>query len=308
MKALINKFRKKRWLLYFKIFILVLIICVFFIVTIFINVMSNRFETDKNIIQQISERGWNYNNLGLFYRSMIMQGNKKSSEITKYDNFANLYMYNTLDSYDLFNLYISKVTYIESNVQNNLNGNSALLTKLSAMQKSMSSSSFCSNLLAYDPNFYSMFQSNCDNFNNGNNKVGLTNLIAFSSNFFLNKFNKFIPANYNFDVDTIKSLLSNEDLSLITDTNILFINQAFIILLDYFLNDVTDYNNYNVNFSIIYFVIFIIFTFIEWIFYMIISNSLKNMINKDKAILAIIPSEAITNNEKMKVAFNDLKI
>ena len=275
MNALINKFRKKRWFFYLKIIILIIIILIFFIERIVLDIVSNPLSSQKLLFQQITDRAWNYNNLALFYRSMIMQGKIKLPLISNYIDFSQLNTVENLDSYDLFNLYSSKVTNIESNI-----------------------------LI----DFYNNFQTQCNTFNQAQNKVGLKNLIAFSSNFFSNNFNNYFTRDYNLNMIQIKSYLVNSDLAYITDTNFLFINQAFLLLLDNFSFDISNFNNYNQNFSIIKFSLFIGVLIIELICFIIISNSMKKMINKDKAILAIIPSEAISNNEKMNNAFQELKI
>ena len=308
MNALINKFRKKRWFFYLKIIILIIIILIFFIERIVLDIVSNPLSSQKLLFQQITDRAWNYNNLALFYRSMIMQGKIKLPLISNYIDFSQLNTVENLDSYDLFNLYSSKVTNIESNILIGFNGNSGLLTLSSNMEKSLSSNLFCSTLNNYDIDFYNNFQTQCNTFNQAQNKVGLKNLIAFSSNFFSNNFNNYFTRDYNLNMTQIKSYLVNSDLAYITDTNFLFINQAFLLLLDNFSFDISNFNNYNQNFSIIKFSLFIGVLIIELICFIIISNSMKKMINKDKAILAIIPSEAISNNEKMNNAFQELKI
>ena len=107
---------------------------------------------------------------------------------------------------------------------------------------------------------------------------------------------------------TIKSIISDDELSIINDTNFLYLNQAFILLLENFLTDISIYISKYINYLIVNFNIILIIIITEFIVYLMISNSLKNKINKDKSILSIIPSEAIISNEKMTKEFQRLNL
>ena len=308
MKSLISKFTKKRWILNFKLIVLIFFISAFFIETIIYFYIYNPLSTEKVIIHQIADRGWSYNNLEIFYRSMIMQGHKKRANILDYTNSALLYNIDNLDSFDLFNLYFTKISTIESIIQTNLNAESRLLSHFFNSELSLSSSLFCSILRDYDNQFYNEYQSDCEIFNNGGNKVGIKNLIAYSTNYFYNKYHTNFNISYNFDMKTIKSIISDDELSIINDTNFLYLNQAFILLLENFLTDISIYISKYINYLIVNFNIILIIIITEFIVYLMISNSLKNKINKDKSILSIIPSEAIISNEKMTKEFQRLNL
>jgi hypothetical protein len=235
---------------------------------------------------------------------MIMQ-NDISEQITDYKNSANLYSIKNLSVYDLFNLYSNQSYYIENSIlllDNSYefeNKNDHLLTNVLQVDNNLNGNQYCTLLKSYDSEFYDNFQSDCDKFYKEN--LGLKDNIKIIS--------AYIEANppnfYDKNLTSQISLLS-QNWTFVDDTQ-MYINQGILYEMDTLQNDIKTYINESTTSAIIRMSIYILLLVFEFFVIVYITRYLTDMLNKDKAILVIIPNEAISASEKVKMALRNLK-
>ena len=303
----ISNFRRTRWINSFQILFLLLLISIYFIIVIVMNKkFFSDFSNNSNYITLIGNRGWSFNNLLIYYRQMIIQGRKVSNY--NYIDESGLYTYTDLDSIDLYSLYFNKSTNIENTIQN-INGlNINLLNNFLNIDNQLNTNNFCPTLQQFDNNFYNTYQTNCNGFMTGINIVGLSNYIGFIRNYCYNNFylysNKLKSLNLN--KSTIQNLLTDSNLAFNFDVTQLIIDQAFLLDLTVQCESINSFINTYSSYTFVRTSFFLLLCILEAIFFFYLANLLKKMINEDKAILTIIPWEAISKNEKIKKEFSYL--
>jgi hypothetical protein len=309
LKTSISHLQKTRWIISIKIFILLIVACVYFLITI---LMNNNFNNDilnnSTYLKYISNRGWNFNNLLIFYKSMLFTGKKYSPYTTTDPSY--LFSKPDLDSIDLFRLYYSKNNENERVIQDINSNLSPILKGFVEIERRLHTSEFCNILSDFDPNFYLKYQGNCKTYNQSQSSFGLANSIGFINNFVYNRYNILKENNATIlllNFQTMLDNLSNDNLAINIDNSVLLIDQAFIAQSNNHYDSL-----FNLVSSIVFSVIvrnsiFLVILLFEFIFFIVLSRSLKIMINEDKAILTILPSQAISKNEKMIKAIHELK-
>jgi hypothetical protein len=214
-----------------------------------------------------------------------------------------------LDSIDLFNIYYKKENDNEGKIQEMSSINSPLLQGFTSMEKSLGQPGFCGILKDFDTSFYNKYQSNCS-YNKSQSFVGLANSLGYINNFLYNNYFTLKGDNVTISRLSIQKMteyLSQPDLAVNIDNSVFLIDQAFISQLSSEFESIS--NNILNNFYAVISrnSVYLMILIFEFIFFAVLSNSLKDMINKDKAILSIIPSQAISRNEKIKGVFHNLK-
>jgi hypothetical protein len=303
----ISNFRRTKWINSFKIFFLLLLICIYFLIVLIMNKdFINDFKQNSYYVTLIGERGWNFNNLLIYFREMIVQGMKKSN-YTILDE-SGLYKYSDLDGLDLYSLYYNKSSKIENSVQSIYNIKSNLLKDFIKMDTILNSKEFCSLLKNYNIDFIDVDEKYCQQFKSFSNINGLSNYIGFITNFCYNNFYLYSnrDKSLNLDFFTITSILRDENLAIQINVNQIIIFRAFLLELNILCDSIISYLNYFNNSTLIRICFFFVLIIFEVSIFMYLANILKKLINEDKAILTIIPSEAISINEKIKNAFQYL--
>jgi hypothetical protein len=303
----ISNFRRTKWMNSFKIFFLLLLICIYFLIVLIMNKdFINDFKQNSYYVTLIGERGWNFNNLLIYFREMLIQGKKKSNHTILDEN--GLYTYGDLDGLDLYSLYYNKSSKIENTVQSIYNIKSILLKDFIKIDTLLNSKEFCFLLKNYNIEFIEIDEKYCQQFKSFSNINGLSNYIGFITNFCYNNFymysNKDKSLNLNFS--TITSVLRDENLALQININQIIIFRAFLLELNILCDSIISYLNYFNDCTLIRICFFFVLIIFEVSIFIYLANILKKLINEDKAILTIIPSEAISINEKIKNAFQFL--
>ena len=166
------------------------------------------------------------------------------------------------------------------------------------------SNTFCQNLQTWDATYFSRFQTKC---NDGITlrSAGLRDNIRFilvEFNFFYLSFINEPFKNYDFMVSKMK----NYNFTLDIEKTIFYIDAAIIQEMNVLLLSLNKYFDNNINISIARISIYIIALFIELILFIYIGKYLKNMLNKDKSILELIPNEVLYSSENVKEALTML--
>ena len=306
IQSSISDLHRNRWFKYTQIIFPLLIVCIYFIITIILNNNFNSDISNNSIyLSYIGSRGWSFNNLLIFYRNMMMTGFKYSS--IKNLNLSSLYINTDLDSIDCFNLYYNKSSLNENMIKIISSLRSDLLNNFIVRENSFATTDFCLNLKNFDSNFYDIYQKNCIT---NLNKNGLANSIGLISNFLYNNYYSLKGDNdtiISLNLTTMIDYVSNNNLAIYLDNSLYYIDQAFICELINEFAGISEYILSNQFYVVTRNSIYLFILLLELIFFIIFANSLKNKINKDKSILSVIPSKAIMNNPKMKNALENLK-
>jgi len=309
LKTSISHLHKTRWIISLKIFILLMVACVYFLITILMNNNSNNDVVENSTyLKYIANRGWSYNNLLIFYKSILFTGKKYSPYLTTELNY--LFTKSDLDSIDLFRLYYTKNNENERVIQDINSNLSPILKGFVEIERRLHTSEFCNILSEFDPTFYLKYQGNCKTYNQSQSSFGLANSIGFINNFLYNKYNILKENNATIlllNLTTMLDNLSNDNLAINIDNSVFLIDQAFIAQSNNHYDSLYNIVTSNILSIIVRNSIFLVILLFEFIFFVVLSRSLKNMINEDKAILTILPSQAISKNDKIIKAIHELK-
>jgi len=244
----------------------------------------------------------------IFFRETIVElSTKQNNQKIDYSDYSQLYTDKKLNPIDLFNLYYNKSLSTDRSV--------ALFPQDSTFFQSyinelsiLNSNKFCDYIKneEYTINITNRFNNSyipnsitCDK------KLGLKDLMEII--YIDIKTMIFSYENTNTKTNELfSSFLLNYNLTRAIDTNELFINKALLLGIE---NQFKVIEDLIINFSYITIIrtcLFLVFCALMFVLLFVIARFLKDLINKNKAILTIIPNEVIINTAKVQEALQFL--
>lgn len=293
------KSKKKFWkilcLIYVKLSIALGLVVIYFGVTIWLDLEFERGgERKKTNLSIFLNRGWSFINLLIFSRELLFLSHTNStiSSINySYSNITVLGTNSNLTIYDLFNLYLNQIDTIENKIMllstsKLKNSTKNLLFSISSLELDLNSDKYCSVLKEYDPMYYSMFLTQCEDYyaqNNGiKDNIKLT-YINLKNNLYLN--------DENSTLTNISTKLNNN--SPYMHNAAIYIGQSLLMEISTIGESLKRYASLYKKECLIRIIVFGVFLGLEsalwgWVAHYIIEN-----VNKDKLILTLLPFDAI---------------
>ena len=317
-----SQFQKNLFLIYVKLVILIFIIFAYFIIVQQVNQTANNTIKVQDIlsINTIFNRAWVFSSMLVGYNKILSKKECNSISTNK----------DCLDYYNDFNTYFNDINNFENSIIQIKSNSSALLDEFSRIDNILNTE-LCNTLYTNSTNtntdigmgisttttntntnklqtsyltFYNFNNKKlCVNFTNEYTSLGLKDSINLIYSYITQSKNT-LP-----NIKTIEFIESKYKNWYYNVYNVLFyefIMPACLLEIDATTNSIADYTMLNKISSIIRLSVYIIILIIEFISFLYIANYLKNMLNKDQAILSIIPYEAIESNNKVKNALKKI--
>jgi len=292
-------FKKDMLDTYIKIIVIMLLICSHFVVSIALNnTFSNKFLNNATDLNLLSGRAWNFNNMLIFFRESIVNLSVKSNKNLNYSDYSLLY--NTeenLSSLDLFYLYFNKSFESERKISS-ISLSSTFFESYLNDSNILNSNKFCDYIQNLD---YKPINNNIT----CNKKLDLLDWMQITYIDIRNMINQYEQINDKSYTDINNYLLSYNITQLIDNTE-LFISKGLKLGIKTQFKVISLMIETYKNTTIIRTIIFLILCVIMSIMFFIIASFLKELINKNKAILTIIPNEIIIGNIKVQEALQFL--
>ena len=297
-----KELKKKMFIIIIEIILLFIAYIIYFALTITFNISFDNSIVDTiDYIYLFTNRGWVFSNFIYFYREMLISISNNQT-VSSYDN-SPLYTNNSQEytHKDLFHLYMTKSYSIESDIllltNEFLKGyNNDILKGVVQQERELNSEQYCSILKSYYNEFVT--DDYCNEYYSMNN--GIKDNIQIITSYIQTH----IP---NYDNKTIEEMKEYLQMNItFVDYNQKLISLACLGELNTVIEGINDFiDNYRTN-SIIRISVFVFGVVLELTFYSLIWNYLNKMLIKDKAILNIIPNEAISYSQKVKNALTNL--
>ena len=297
-----KELKKKMFIIIIEIILLFIAYIIYFALTITFNISFDNSIVDTiDYIYLFTNRGWVFSNFIYFYREMLISISNNQT-VSSYDN-SPLYTNNSQEytHKDLFHLYMTKSYSIESDIllltNEFLKGyNNDILKGVVQQERELNSEQYCSILKPYYNEFVT--DDYCNEYYSMNN--GIKDNIQIITSYIQTH----IP---NYDNKTIEEMKEYLQMNItFVDYNQKLISLACLGELNTVIEGINDFiDNYRTN-SIIRISVFVFGVVLELTFYSLIWNYLNKMLIKDKAILNIIPNEAISYSQKVKNALTNL--
>ena len=297
-----KELKKKMFIIIIEIILLFIAYIIYFALTITFNISFDNSIVDTiDYIYLFTNRGWVFSNFIYFYREMLISISNNQT-VSSYDN-SPLYTNNSQEytHKDLFHLYMTKSYSIESDIllltNEFLKGyNNDILKGVVQQERELNSEQYCSILKSYYNEFVT--DDYCNEYYSMNN--GIKDNIQIITSYIQTH----IPSYDNKTIEEMKEYLQMN--ITFVDYNQKLISLACLGELNTVIEGIHDFiDNYRTN-SIIRISVFVFGVVLELTFYSLIWNYLNKMLIKDKAILNIIPNEAISYSQKVKNALTNL--
>lgn len=301
-----KELKKKMLMVIIEIIFLFVVFIVYFAITFSFNYsFDNGIVDTMDYIYLFTNRGWVFSNFIFFYREMIIS-NSIEQTVTSYNNTP-LYIIgtNTYTFRDLFYLYMTKSYSIETDIllltNEFLSGYSnSIIQEVVKKERELNSDIYCTTLKSLNEEFYNRFITDdyCIEYYNVNN--GIKDNIQIITSYIQTH----LP---NYHNKTVNEVIDYLQLNLtFIEYNQLMISLGSMSELILSIQGIHDYiDNYKTS-SIIRLIVSLCSIIIEFILYSLIWKYLNKMLIKDKAILNIIPNEAISYSQKVKNALSNL--
>ena len=285
-----KKFWKKICLIYINMTITLILISIYFGITIWLDV---RYEKDamnkREEMSYLILRGWSFINLLIFYRELIFHScNQSNINHLDYSNSTLLsgFYYENVTAFDLYSLYLNQTDSIENYIlllSGNKDNNSSrnVLYPFIHMEHELNSDKYCSVINETSNTL-------CDNFYQQNS--GIKDNIKIIYLFLKNNF----PITYNQSIDKHIELL-NRNISFVYFTE-KYISKAILLQMKAY-GEGLKYYNYNFKDEcFIRLMVFIVFEVVEVLIWLWVICYLVKNVNKDKLIFTLLPLESMTLN------------
>ena len=277
--------RKKMIIVVIELLILLLIFIAYYAVSISLDFVFNKTITNAiNNLSLFTMRGWIFSNFVFFYREMLISQESYKNQFTYYMNA----------SYEI-EADILLLTNKYPNIPSKDVFQNVILT-----ERKLNTDEYCSTLKSYSEEYYHLYvnDENCLKYYQVNNGIK-DNIKIIYSYIQAQKIEGEIT-----DVNELKRRISNN--STFVNYNQLYIALAFVKEMEEVVNGVIKYiDEYSFG-SLIRICVFGCCIICEFVMYIIIWRYLNKIVIKDKAILNIIPNEAISYSQRVKNAISSL--
>ena len=282
-------------IIHFNIIFFLLVTSAYFVYIIISDkTLTDIFTTNSAYLAMISLRSSNFNNMLIFYRETIATITQKSDVDSS--QFSLISSNNTLNNLDLFNLYYNKTISIERNI-NLIPQNSYFFSNFLTESQKLNSKNFCTNI-EQNTEFYQKTKACTIN-------IGLKDMmeiVYIDLKSSITDYNNEKNKDFNYILSKLKDSKLEKTIELaesyFNPSLLIEINAQFLVIDDI----ITNYKSQ----SIIITSAFFVFSILLFIIFYFISNYLTYIINKNKAILMIIPNEVIINNLNIQASLQFL--